>query len=125
MKAAQARASVETARDIQNDKTLKSKAEKERRLREKHSNNTKIFIDERKTAAMRQAKRREKIRKLHENQVNDLQKYIQAVSQELCRVSRGSHDAQITLLLKADFESAVDLAWERYIGLLALPTLSG
>ena len=42
MKTGQARASVETAREIQNDKSLKSKAEKDRRLREKHSNNTKV-----------------------------------------------------------------------------------
>ena len=34
MKSAQARASVETLREVQNDKALKTKAEKERRLRE-------------------------------------------------------------------------------------------
>jgi hypothetical protein len=34
MKSAQARASVETLREVQNDKSLKTKAEKERRLRE-------------------------------------------------------------------------------------------
>ena len=33
MKSAQARASVETLREVQNDKALKTKAEKERRLR--------------------------------------------------------------------------------------------
>lgn len=77
IRAQQARMSVETAKDVQNDKSLKSKAEKERRLREKHSNNTKIFIDERKTAAMRQEKRREKLRKQHESQMNELSKYVQ------------------------------------------------
>ena len=80
MKAAQARASVEVAREVNNDKSLKSRAEKDRRLREKHSNNTKIFIDERKTAAMRQDKRREKLKKIHENQMSDLTKYVQNVS---------------------------------------------
>ncbi len=75
----QARTSVETAKDVQNDKSLKSKAEKERRLREKQSNNTKIFIDERKTAAMRQEKRKEKLRKMHEDQMKDLSKYVQNV----------------------------------------------
>lgn len=79
MKATQARLSVETARDIQNDKSLKSKAEKDRLLREKHANNTKVFIEERKSAAMRQAKQREKLKKAHENQGNDLVKYMQAV----------------------------------------------
>ena len=33
MKAAQARASVEALKDVQNDKSLKTKAEKERRIR--------------------------------------------------------------------------------------------
>ena len=83
MKAAQARASVEVAREVNNDKSLKSRAEKDRRLREKHSNNTKIFIDERKTAAMRQDKRREKLKKIHENQMSDLTKYVQNVSIKL------------------------------------------
>nr|XP_040581818.1 1-phosphatidylinositol 4,5-bisphosphate phosphodiesterase-like isoform X2 [Lepeophtheirus salmonis] len=77
MKAAQARQSVETVKNVQNDKTLKSKAEKDRRIREKHSNNTKKFIDERKTAAYRQDKQRAKLRKIHEAQLNDLTKYVQ------------------------------------------------
>ena len=90
MKASQARSSVETAREIQNDKSLKSKAEKDRRLREKNSNNTKIFIEERKKAAVKQAKRKEKLRKIHDNQMNDLQKYIQAVSRLLYTPSPGT-----------------------------------
>lgn len=80
----QARTSVETAREVNNDKALKSKAEKDRILREKHSNNTRIFIDERKTAAIRQAKRREKIKKAHEHQMNELTKYVQNVSAFSC-----------------------------------------
>ena len=80
IRAQQARTSVETVKDVQKDSSLKSKAEKERRLREKHSNNTKIFIDERKNAFMRQEKRREKLKKQHEAQMNDLVKYVQNVS---------------------------------------------
>ena len=80
MKAAQARTSVENAKDVQNDKSLKSKAEKERRLREKHAKYTKIFIDERKTAAMKQDKRREKLKKCHEHQMQELTKFVQNVS---------------------------------------------
>ena len=76
----QAKKSVVVNKEVYNDKSLKSKAEKERRLREKHSNNTKLFIDERKTAAMRQDKRREKLKKIHENQMNELTKYVQNVS---------------------------------------------
>ena len=65
---------------MQNDKSLKSKAEKERRLREKHAKYTKIFIDERKTAAMRQDQRREKLKKCHDTQMHELTKYVQNVS---------------------------------------------
>ena len=79
MRASQARKSVEVAKDIQADKTLKSKAEKERILKEKQSMNTKMFIEERKKAAFKQAKRREKLKKNHDNQMNDLLKYMQTV----------------------------------------------
>ena len=41
MKETQARTSVETAMEVNNDKSLKSKAEKDRILREKNSNMTK------------------------------------------------------------------------------------
>ena len=78
MKSNQAKASVETLRDVQNDKTLKTKAEKERIIREKNANNTKRFIDERKSQAMKQANRREKLRKDHGNQVEALQKYLES-----------------------------------------------
>lgn len=73
----QARTSVETVNEVRKDNSLKSKAEKERRLREKHSNNTKIFIEERKAAAMKQDKRREKLKMTHDVQLNDLVRYVQ------------------------------------------------
>ena len=41
MKETQARTSVETAREVNSDKNYKTKAEKDRILREKHSNMTK------------------------------------------------------------------------------------
>ena len=66
--------------EVRKDNSLKSKAEKERRLREKHSNNTKIFIEERKAAAMKQDKRREKLKMTHDVQLNDLVRYVQNVS---------------------------------------------
>lgn len=74
MKAKQAKISVETAKEVSNDKTLRNKAERERRLREKNSNNTKKFIDERKGAALKQNKEREKVKKVHDKQQQDLQK---------------------------------------------------
>lgn len=81
LKITQARASVDSAREIQSDKNLKSKAEKDRRIREKNSNNTKLFIDQRKTAMKRQEKRKEKLKKTHENQVHELNKYTTTVSE--------------------------------------------
>lgn len=37
-------------KEVMNDKTLKTKGDKDRRLREKKQNNTKKFMDERKYA---------------------------------------------------------------------------
>ncbi|KPM06056.1 1-phosphatidylinositol 4,5-bisphosphate phosphodiesterase-like protein 1 [Sarcoptes scabiei] len=79
MKMKQAKISVETAKEVANDKTLRNKAEKERRLKEKNSNNTKKFIEERKNAAVRQNKEREKLKKIHEKQLQDLDKMIENV----------------------------------------------
>lgn len=45
----QAKVSVETMKEVQNDKALKTKGDKDRRLREKQQNNTKKFMEERKT----------------------------------------------------------------------------
>lgn len=44
----QAKISVETSKEVANDKTLKTKGEKDRRLREKKQNNLKRFMDEKK-----------------------------------------------------------------------------
>ena len=81
MKTRQAKVSVETAKEVANDKTLRNKAERERRLKEKNSNNTKKFIEERKTAAMRQNKEKEKLKKLHEKQMQDLERETENVTE--------------------------------------------
>lgn len=46
----QAKISVETSKEVANDKTLKTKGEKDRRLREKKQNNIKRFMDEKKVS---------------------------------------------------------------------------
>lgn len=48
----QAKASVETAKEVQNDKTLKTKNAKDKRLREKKANNLKKFMDEKKVLGL-------------------------------------------------------------------------
>jgi hypothetical protein len=80
MNTSQARISVETAREVAGDKTLKTKGDKDRRLREKKQNNTKKFMDERKHAQIKQGKEKERLRKKHEMQLAELNKEIQNVS---------------------------------------------
>lgn len=79
LKTRQARMAVETAKEVANDKTLRNKAEKERRLREKNQNNTKKFIEERKITAMKQGKEKEKLVAMHAKQLEDLNRDIQLV----------------------------------------------
>ncbi|XP_043243202.1 1-phosphatidylinositol 4,5-bisphosphate phosphodiesterase-like isoform X2 [Amphibalanus amphitrite] len=76
LKARQAKISVDTAKEVAQDKTLRNKAEKDRRLREKNQNNTKKFIEERKMTAMRQNKESEKLKKQHEQELQDLSRDI-------------------------------------------------
>lgn len=84
MKAKQAKMAVETAKEVANDKTLRNKAEKERRLREKNQNNTKKFIEERKITAMKQNKEKEKLLAAHAKQLEDLNRDIQLVCMRYC-----------------------------------------
>ncbi|XP_054713713.1 1-phosphatidylinositol 4,5-bisphosphate phosphodiesterase-like [Uloborus diversus] len=74
MKTRQAKISVETAKEVASDRTLKTKADRERRLKEKNQNNTKRFIDERKNVAMKQRKERDKLSKAHDKQHSELTK---------------------------------------------------
>jgi len=53
MNTRQAKISVEVMKEVMNDKTLKTKGDKDRRLREKKQNNTKKFMDERKHAQVK------------------------------------------------------------------------
>lgn len=80
MKAQQAKLAMETAKDVNQDKTLKTKADRDRRLKEKNQNNTKRFIEERKISAMKQGKQKEKLRKVHEQQMTELTRDIKMVS---------------------------------------------
>lgn len=77
----QAKISVETSKEVANDKTLKTKGEKDRRLREKKQNNIKRFMDEKKTAGIKQNREKEKLKVTHDKQLeeldNDVQKLIE------------------------------------------------
>ena len=71
---------METAKEVAADKTLRNKAEKERRLREKNQNNTKKFIEERKIVGMKQGREKEKLMALHAKQLEELTRDIQLVN---------------------------------------------
>lgn len=77
MNARQARISVETIKEIANDKTLKTKRDKDGRLKEKQQNNTKRFLEEHKTANIKQGKEREKLKLKHDKQLEMLSHEIQ------------------------------------------------
>ncbi|XP_050663600.1 1-phosphatidylinositol 4,5-bisphosphate phosphodiesterase isoform X2 [Leptidea sinapis] len=72
----QAKISVETSKEVANDKTLKTKQEKDRRLREKKQNNIKKFMDEKKTQTIKQNREKEKLKVTHDKQVEELSKDI-------------------------------------------------
>lgn len=76
----QAKVSVETAKEVMSDKTLRTKGDKDRRLREKKQQNTKKFIEERKTIEIKQGREKEKLKVTHEKQVVDLDKDINTAS---------------------------------------------
>lgn len=86
MNSRQAKTSVETAKEVNNDKTLKTKQEKDRRLKEKQQNNTKKFVDERKTMKIKQAKEKDKLKIKHDKQLemlsHDIQKLIEMYKNE-------------------------------------------
>merc|ERR1719369_456417 len=81
MKTSQARAAVETAKEVQSDRTLKNKNDRDRRLKEKNHNNTKKFIQERKDTAIKQGKQKERLKKTHEQQMAELTRDIQLAIQ--------------------------------------------
>ncbi|XP_011874152.1 PREDICTED: 1-phosphatidylinositol 4,5-bisphosphate phosphodiesterase-like isoform X1 [Vollenhovia emeryi] len=75
----QARLSVESAKEVMNDKTLKTRGIKEGRLREKQQNNTKKFMEERRIGQMIQNREKEKLKVIHEKQLEELQKDMNAI----------------------------------------------
>ncbi|XP_065226252.1 1-phosphatidylinositol 4,5-bisphosphate phosphodiesterase-like isoform X1 [Planococcus citri] len=76
MNTRQAKISVETMKEVQNDKNLKTKGDKDRRLREKKQNNTKKFMEERKTLQFKHGREKEKLAAKHEKQKQDINKEV-------------------------------------------------
>ncbi|XP_027004899.1 1-phosphatidylinositol 4,5-bisphosphate phosphodiesterase beta-4 isoform X3 [Tachysurus fulvidraco] len=77
MKANQAKTSMENSKAISQDKSIKNKAERERRVRELNSSNTKKFLEERKRLAMKHSKEMEQLQKSQREQLEKLEKFIE------------------------------------------------
>ncbi|XP_076016262.1 1-phosphatidylinositol 4,5-bisphosphate phosphodiesterase beta-4 isoform X2 [Genypterus blacodes] len=75
MRANQAKSSMENSKAISQDKSIKNKAERERRVRELNSSNTKKFLDERKRLAMKHQKELEQLEKNQREQLDKLEKF--------------------------------------------------
>ncbi|TSM77319.1 1-phosphatidylinositol 4,5-bisphosphate phosphodiesterase beta-4 [Bagarius yarrelli] len=79
MRANQAKSSMENCKAISQDKSIKNKAEKERRVRELNSNNTRKFLIERKKLSLNQSKELDQLQTVQREQLEQLDKYIAKV----------------------------------------------
>ncbi|CAD5118884.1 DgyrCDS7560 [Dimorphilus gyrociliatus] len=80
LKAKQTKQSMETVKMVMADKTIKNKAERDRRIRELNEQNTKKFIEERKRQAVLKQKHFETLEKL---QLEELEKVDETGQQDL------------------------------------------
>ncbi|XP_077094408.1 1-phosphatidylinositol 4,5-bisphosphate phosphodiesterase beta-4 isoform X2 [Siphateles boraxobius] len=71
----QAKTSMESSKAISQDKSIKNKAERERRVRELNSTNTRKFLTERKRLAMKQSKESEQLQAAQREQLERLEKH--------------------------------------------------
>ncbi|XP_028858393.1 1-phosphatidylinositol 4,5-bisphosphate phosphodiesterase beta-4 isoform X2 [Denticeps clupeoides] len=77
MRANQAKTSMENSKAISQDKSIKNKAERERRVRELNSSNTKKFLEERKRLGMKQSREMEQLEKNQREQRDKLDKFTE------------------------------------------------
>ncbi|CAB3397663.1 unnamed protein product [Caenorhabditis bovis] len=83
LKQTQTKKSMEDAKVIQLDKGIKTKAERDRRVKELNEKNLKMFVEERKRLAMKAQKHEEQLAKRHADQLEQLDKDAQrALEQE-------------------------------------------
>jgi phosphatidylinositol phospholipase C beta len=72
LKQSQTRKSMEDTRQIESDRNISSRAEKERRIKETKERNLKLFVEERKRLAMKAEIHQEQLNKRHTEQVEAL-----------------------------------------------------
>ena len=80
LNANQTKVSLETAKEVMNDKALKTKGDKERRLREKKQNNIKKFMDEKKNLGIKHNREKEKLKVSHEKSKAEMDTEIDHVN---------------------------------------------
>uniref|UniRef100_A0A669PL71 1-phosphatidylinositol 4,5-bisphosphate phosphodiesterase n=1 Tax=Phasianus colchicus TaxID=9054 RepID=A0A669PL71_PHACC len=85
MRANQAKISMENSKAISQDKSIKNKAERERRVRELNSSNTKKFLEERKRLAMKQSKEMDQLKKVQLEHLEVLEKQNEQVFYLKCK----------------------------------------
>ncbi|PAV64475.1 hypothetical protein WR25_07048 [Diploscapter pachys] len=72
LKQNQTKKSMEDAKVIQLDKGIKTKAERDRRVKELNEKNLKMFVEERKRLAIKAQKHEEQLTKRHQDQMDEL-----------------------------------------------------
>nr|XP_055028514.1 1-phosphatidylinositol 4,5-bisphosphate phosphodiesterase beta-4 [Misgurnus anguillicaudatus] len=77
MRRKQAKISMESSRAISHDRSIKIKAERERRVRELNSTNTRKFLTERKKLALKQLKESKRLQEDQQEQREKLEKHNQ------------------------------------------------
>uniref|UniRef100_A0AAY4C1I5 1-phosphatidylinositol 4,5-bisphosphate phosphodiesterase n=1 Tax=Denticeps clupeoides TaxID=299321 RepID=A0AAY4C1I5_9TELE len=87
MRANQAKTSMENSKAISQDKSIKNKAERERRVRELNSSNTKKFLEERKRLGMKQSREMEQLEKNQREQRDKLDKFTEQVREKRLQLS--------------------------------------
>uniref|UniRef100_A0A8C2BU38 Phosphoinositide phospholipase C n=1 Tax=Cyprinus carpio TaxID=7962 RepID=A0A8C2BU38_CYPCA len=104
MKGNQAKTSMENSKAISQDKSIKNKAERERRVRELNSSNTKKFLEERKRLAMKQAKELEQLQKSQREQLEKLEKFNEQVKAQAGVHNHRAGDFQKSATLSISFD---------------------
>uniref|UniRef100_A0A8C1FFI2 1-phosphatidylinositol 4,5-bisphosphate phosphodiesterase n=1 Tax=Cyprinus carpio carpio TaxID=630221 RepID=A0A8C1FFI2_CYPCA len=104
MKGNQAKTSMENSKAISQDKSIKNKAERERRVRELNSSNTKKFLEERKRLAMKQAKELEQLQKSQREQLEKLEKFNEQVKAQAGVHNHRAGDFQKNAALSISFD---------------------
>ena len=74
LKQAQTKKSMEDSRALHQDKAIKTKAERDRRIKELNEKNVKLFVEERKRLATRSRRHEEQLNKRHNEQLEALDK---------------------------------------------------